>query len=157
MKVLPQNVWVYACNGFFEYRFTILHCAGKFFSFVVINDLYLLGTYGTVFKAKHKETHEIVALKRVRLDEDDEVKECFCKNVCCELHFFLSFSDRVTRAIILCLDHQQVFVGYKTYEKKFDLSFHAKRIFFNVLQNFKLNSWIPNRFLMNVKKKTEIK
>ena len=32
-----------------------------------------LGTYGTVFKAKHKETHEIVALKRVRLDEDDEV------------------------------------------------------------------------------------
>lgn len=32
-----------------------------------------VGTYGTVFKAKHKETHEIVALKRVRLDEDDEV------------------------------------------------------------------------------------
>ena len=25
------------------------------------------GTYGTVFKAKHKETLEIVALKRVRL------------------------------------------------------------------------------------------
>lgn len=30
------------------------------------------GTYGTVFKAKNKETQEIVALKRVRLDEDDE-------------------------------------------------------------------------------------
>ncbi|PAA84469.1 hypothetical protein BOX15_Mlig001509g6, partial [Macrostomum lignano] len=30
------------------------------------------GTYGTVFKAKNKETGEIVALKRVRLDEDDE-------------------------------------------------------------------------------------
>nr|XP_012154364.1 PREDICTED: cyclin-dependent-like kinase 5 isoform X2 [Megachile rotundata] len=30
------------------------------------------GTYGTVFKAKNRETHEIVALKRVRLDEDDE-------------------------------------------------------------------------------------
>ncbi|XP_046846590.1 cyclin-dependent-like kinase 5 isoform X2 [Xenia sp. Carnegie-2017] len=30
------------------------------------------GTYGTVFKAKSKETHEIVALKRVRLDDDDE-------------------------------------------------------------------------------------
>eukprot|EP00794_Sanderia_malayensis_P003624 gene3624-4137_t len=30
------------------------------------------GTYGTVYKAKHKDTHEIVALKRVRLDEDDE-------------------------------------------------------------------------------------
>ncbi|KAJ9593274.1 hypothetical protein L9F63_015149 [Diploptera punctata] len=31
------------------------------------------GTYGTVFKAKNRETHEIVALKRVRLDDDDEV------------------------------------------------------------------------------------
>jgi cyclin-dependent kinase 5 len=30
------------------------------------------GTYGIVFKAKNRETHEIVALKRVRLDEDDE-------------------------------------------------------------------------------------
>ena len=30
------------------------------------------GTYGTVFKAKHKESSEIVALKRVRLDDDDE-------------------------------------------------------------------------------------
>lgn len=33
----------------------------------------LIGTYGTVFKAKNRETHEIVALKRVRLDDDDEV------------------------------------------------------------------------------------
>ena len=33
----------------------------------------LAGTYGTVFKAKNKETQEIVALKRVRLDDDDEV------------------------------------------------------------------------------------
>lgn len=31
------------------------------------------GTYGTVFKAKNRETHEVVALKRVRLDDDDEV------------------------------------------------------------------------------------
>ena len=30
------------------------------------------GTYGTVFKGKAKETQEIVALKRVRLDDDDE-------------------------------------------------------------------------------------
>lgn len=30
------------------------------------------GTYGTVFKAKNKETQEVVALKRVRLDDDDE-------------------------------------------------------------------------------------
>lgn len=30
------------------------------------------GTYGTVFKGKNRDTLEIVALKRVRLDEDDE-------------------------------------------------------------------------------------
>ena len=30
------------------------------------------GTYGTVFKGKNKESQEIVALKRVRLDDDDE-------------------------------------------------------------------------------------
>lgn len=35
--------------------------------------LFFPGTYGTVFKAKNRETHEIVALKRVRLDDDDEV------------------------------------------------------------------------------------
>lgn len=34
---------------------------------------FVAGTYGTVFKAKNRETHEIVALKRVRLDDDDEV------------------------------------------------------------------------------------
>lgn len=34
----------------------------------------MTGTYGTVFKAKNRETHEIVALKRVRLDDDDEVR-----------------------------------------------------------------------------------
>ena len=35
--------------------------------------IFTIGTYGTVFKAKNKETQEIVALKRVRLDDDDEV------------------------------------------------------------------------------------
>ena len=30
------------------------------------------GTYGTVFKARHRESGEVVALKRVRLDDDDE-------------------------------------------------------------------------------------
>lgn len=38
-----------------------------------LNVFNFLGTYGTVFKAKNRETHEIVALKRVRLDDDDEV------------------------------------------------------------------------------------
>ena len=31
------------------------------------------GTYGTVYKAKDRESGDIVALKIVRLDEDDEV------------------------------------------------------------------------------------
>ncbi|CAH8448954.1 unnamed protein product [Schistosoma mattheei] len=30
------------------------------------------GTYGKVYKARNRETHEIVALKRVRLENDDE-------------------------------------------------------------------------------------
>lgn len=34
--------------------------------------LTVLGTYGTVFKGKNRDTLEIVALKRVRLDEDEE-------------------------------------------------------------------------------------
>eukprot|EP00112_Aurelia_sp_Birch-Aquarium-sp1_P007185 Seg1783.4 transcript_id=Seg1783.4/GoldUCD/mRNA.D3Y31 product="Cyclin-dependent-like kinase 5" protein_id=Seg1783.4/GoldUCD/D3Y31 len=47
------------------------------------------GTYGTVYKAKDKKTHEVVALKRVRLDEDDEgipssaLREvCLLKELC---------------------------------------------------------------------------
>ena len=39
----------------------------------------ITGTYGTVFKAKNKESQEIVALKRVRLDDDDEVITCILK------------------------------------------------------------------------------
>lgn len=31
------------------------------------------GTYGVVYKAQNRETGEIVALKRIRLDDDDEV------------------------------------------------------------------------------------
>jgi len=42
-----------------------------YFLFAVVHNL--SGTYGTVFKAKNRETQEIVALKRVRLDDDDEV------------------------------------------------------------------------------------
>ena len=38
-----------------------------------ISAIIITGTYGTVFKAKNKESQEIVALKRVRLDDDDEV------------------------------------------------------------------------------------
>ncbi|CAK5131335.1 unnamed protein product [Meloidogyne enterolobii] len=36
------------------------------------------GTYGTVFKAKSKENGQIVALKIVKLDDEDEV---FCLKI----------------------------------------------------------------------------
>ena len=34
----------------------------------------LLGTYGTVYKARSLLTQEIVALKKVRLDDEDDVR-----------------------------------------------------------------------------------
>ncbi|CAI5444964.1 unnamed protein product [Caenorhabditis angaria] len=41
------------------------------------------GTYGTVFKARNKDSGEIVALKRVRLDDDDEgVPSSALREVC---------------------------------------------------------------------------
>jgi len=41
------------------------------------------GTYGTVFKARRRDTGELVALKRVRLDEDDEgVPSSALREVC---------------------------------------------------------------------------
>lgn len=43
----------------------------------------LPGTYGTVYKAKDRETGEIVALKVVRLDEDDEgVPSAALREIC---------------------------------------------------------------------------
>ena len=34
------------------------------------------GTYGIVYKAKNRETDEIVALKRIRLESEDEGVPC---------------------------------------------------------------------------------
>lgn len=34
------------------------------------------GTYGIVYKAQNKQTGEIVALKRIRLDNEDEGVPC---------------------------------------------------------------------------------
>lgn len=36
------------------------------------------GTYGVVYKAQNRETGEVVALKRIRLDSEDEV--CLGRN-----------------------------------------------------------------------------
>ncbi|XP_041752308.1 cyclin-dependent-like kinase 5 isoform X2 [Coregonus clupeaformis] len=71
------------------------------------------GTYGTVFKAKHRETHEIVALKRVRLDDDDEgvpssalreiclLKELKHKNIV-RLHDVLHSDKKLTLVFEFC-------------------------------------------------------
>lgn len=36
------------------------------------NKFPILGTYGVVYKGKHKKTGEIVAMKKIRLESDDE-------------------------------------------------------------------------------------
>ncbi|XP_028419274.1 cyclin-dependent-like kinase 5 [Dendronephthya gigantea] len=55
-------------NCFIYFVIIGIHCDAEYEKLEKIGE----GTYGTVFKAKNKETHEIVALKRVRLDDDDE-------------------------------------------------------------------------------------
>lgn len=51
-------------------------CTGKVIEQFILQLHLFSGTYGTVFKAKNRETLEIVAMKRVRLDDDDEVRTC---------------------------------------------------------------------------------
>lgn len=71
------------------------------------------GTYGTVFKAKNLETLDIVALKRVRLDDDDEgvpssalreiclLKELKHKNIV-RLHDVLHSERKITLVFEYC-------------------------------------------------------
>lgn len=51
-------------------KYEKLEKIGEGMSFLYL--IYFLGTYGKVYKARNRETHEIVALKRVRLENDDE-------------------------------------------------------------------------------------
>ncbi|KAG2176121.1 hypothetical protein INT43_005354 [Umbelopsis isabellina] len=39
-------------------------------------NLHLLGTYGIVYKAQNRDTNEVVALKRIRLDNEEEGVPC---------------------------------------------------------------------------------
>ncbi|XP_018669068.2 cyclin-dependent-like kinase 5 [Ciona intestinalis] len=71
------------------------------------------GTYGTVFKAKNRESGEVVALKRVQLDDDDEgvpssalreiciLKELKHKNVV-RLHDVLHSERKMTLVFEYC-------------------------------------------------------
>ena len=63
------KVSTFTFMSLYLYQFQIGHKT----SFNEFSTFTFIGTYGTVFKARHKDTLEIVALKRVRLDEDDEV------------------------------------------------------------------------------------
>lgn len=45
-------------------------CKKKIFNRVFVYDT--IGTYGVVYKGKHKKTGEIVAMKKIRLESDDE-------------------------------------------------------------------------------------
>ncbi len=37
-----------------------------------VSTCFLTGTYGVVYKARHKVTGEVVALKKIRLESEDE-------------------------------------------------------------------------------------
>jgi len=43
-------------------------------SFFIVEYFYSTGTYGTVYRARSLLTQEIVALKKVRLDDEDDVR-----------------------------------------------------------------------------------
>lgn len=59
------KIYFYDCTVFDVHHSLICLCFLRLY-------LLYLGTYGTVFKGKNRDTLEIVALKRVRLDEDEE-------------------------------------------------------------------------------------
>ena len=74
--IFRNTNWWGQCNDTKSWRklekvLFFFHLKAKVVTSLLINP----GTYGTVFKAKNKETQEIVALKRVRLDDDDEVND----------------------------------------------------------------------------------
>ncbi|XP_032094113.1 cyclin-dependent-like kinase 5 isoform X1 [Thamnophis elegans] len=115
------------------------------------------GTYGTVFKAKNRETHEIVALKRVRLDDDDEgvpssalreiclLKELKHKNIV-RLHDVLHSDKKLTLVFEFCDQVTEVesLPGDRRYMNRVAVSFaHGDAlmvlmvlIFFNTLGMF---------------------
>lgn len=65
------------------------------------------GTYGTVFKGKNRDTLEIVALKRVRLDEDDEgVPSSALREIC-----LLKVSRLVYLIVLEAFDNLFIFVS----------------------------------------------
>lgn len=73
----------------------------------------LLGTYGTVFKGKNRDTLEIVALKRVRLDEDEEgVPSSALREICLLKVIFYSFENGISKLKFVCSTNS--FAGTQT-------------------------------------------
>lgn len=58
LYVVAQNFYIYELLAIIGYKF--------------IKHQHSLGTYGVVYKGKHKKTGEIVAMKKIRLESDDE-------------------------------------------------------------------------------------
>uniref|UniRef100_A0A672LMU4 Cell division protein kinase 5 n=1 Tax=Sinocyclocheilus grahami TaxID=75366 RepID=A0A672LMU4_SINGR len=92
------------------------------------------GTYGTVFKAKNRETHEIVALKRVRLDDDDEgVPSSALREIC--LLKELKHKNIVRLHDVLHSDKKLTLVFEYCDQKMFEISDNADLILLS-LQSF---------------------
>ncbi len=61
----------------------------------VLLTLFLLGTYGIVHRGKNKETGQVVALKRIKIDDENEVFLCKSyKGFFFYLRFFREFLVR---------------------------------------------------------------
>lgn len=73
------------------------------------------GTYGTVFKGKNKDTLEIVALKRVRLDEDDEGVPSSALREICLLKVSVVWNMHTHTIIITRFTSTFRFSGYSIY------------------------------------------
>jgi len=69
----------------------------------------LSGTYGTVFKAKNRETQEIVALKRVRLDDDDEVIILSDDSICRKYRSYRRKTYQIFRYIAVSFIYHNIF------------------------------------------------
>lgn len=62
---LCQSRWIHLQKG-------MSRLVLKNFLYFIAASLSVLGTYGIVYKAQNRETNDVVALKRIRLDNEEE-------------------------------------------------------------------------------------
>lgn len=79
----------------------------------IVFHVFCLGTYGTVFKGKNRDTLEIVALKRVRLDEDEEgVPSSALREICLLKVFILNFAAESKCKILSFFRNSSIKISY---------------------------------------------